>query len=335
MKDVIEALAAAGRHGDTELTHMTLGEMVIPREIQDAEPGMMQAIMKAFNKQGVDWRKFQVGGIEDKRNPATGAREYFLGGLGVVGDVVGGLGNEGGEGGVGQQKSTPDRQAPTVSQAASQGQSVDPGYGFEREPTLGETVGTAVENTVGKQLSTPLGVAQTLLSPVPVFGQLATLGQLAADKAREAGLDVSVPAIGETPGGEAYQIEPTPVSSPGPSVQRTPGYKRPEQIQPPSTLDLSGDMTPLQQRAAIATYGTQGSASQYRDAPAADYYRNLLQRNLITPEGELAGYESVLPIEHQYLQQVLGLTYDPTTASLIDALTSTPSTSTLEQIAAA
>lgn len=79
MPGLVEILGAMGRGGDDQMAHVGTGEVVIPNEIIDQNPNLMSAIIKAFVNSGADWRQHMVGGEEDKRNPQTGAREYFFG----------------------------------------------------------------------------------------------------------------------------------------------------------------------------------------------------------------------------------------------------------------
>lgn len=67
----------AGRATDTVLAHMTLGEVVIPREIMEDEEAqqMISAVFQAF---GADIREFTVGDPSNKINPETGYPEFFF-----------------------------------------------------------------------------------------------------------------------------------------------------------------------------------------------------------------------------------------------------------------
>lgn len=78
-------------------------------------------------------------------------------------------------------------------------------------------------------------------------------------------------------------------------------------------------MTPLQQRAHIATMATQGADSSFRDPAALDYYKNVAFSDLVNDGGEAFG--DVLPVEQQFLQQVFGVSpRTDTTASFLSAL---------------
>lgn len=67
----------AGRATDTVLAHMTLGEVVIPREIME-DPEAQQMISAVFQAFGADMREFTVGDPANKINPETGYPEFFF-----------------------------------------------------------------------------------------------------------------------------------------------------------------------------------------------------------------------------------------------------------------
>ena len=90
----------------------------------------------------------------------------------------------------------------------------------------------------------------------------------------------------------------------------------PELPSVPSMLHFDPNMTELQMRAAIATGGTQGDISLYRQQPVFDFYKAMLQRAL----AGASDLESLLPVENQYLQQGFGLRYNPEPRALLDAL---------------
>lgn len=79
----------------------------------------------------------------------------------------------------------------------------------------------------------------------------------------------------------------------------------------PQFLQGSGNlvegMTDLQRRSSIATRATSGEASAYRDPKTQEYYRNLALYSLTGPDGKPVQNAQVLPIERQYVTQVLGM----------------------------
>lgn len=80
MADFIDYMSAMGRGSDNDAVHVTRGEIVIPREVQDQEPAVVQAFIKAIQKlnekngTNKDWREFVVG--SGKINPETGMEEF-------------------------------------------------------------------------------------------------------------------------------------------------------------------------------------------------------------------------------------------------------------------
>lgn len=67
----------AGRATDTVLAHMTLGEVVIPRQIME-DPEAQQMINAVFEAFGANIREFTVGDPANKINPETGYPEFFF-----------------------------------------------------------------------------------------------------------------------------------------------------------------------------------------------------------------------------------------------------------------
>ena len=97
-----------------------------------------------------------------------------------------------------------------------------------------------------------------------------------------------------------------------------PSFAAPPELTAPSGLGLEG-LSPLQRRSLIASHGLSGQG-RFRDSATRRYYRNLLQRGLVSDSGALGDYGDVLPIEQQYLRDVMGLTFQPNVKSLLDAL---------------
>gem|GEM_PF-3309963 len=67
-------LALQGRGGDTEIAHVTPGEVVIPRQLQT--PEIMKRIAETAERQGIDPRQLTVGHYYNNINPNTGAMEF-------------------------------------------------------------------------------------------------------------------------------------------------------------------------------------------------------------------------------------------------------------------
>ncbi len=69
---------------------------------------------------------------------------------------------------------------------------------------------------------------------------------------------------------------------------------------------LTSGMSPLQQRSAIGTFGTQGVNPAFRTDDARRYYASLLAQELVSPTGAINEQAYMLPVEQQYLGSVFG-----------------------------
>ena len=72
----VRALAKQGRAGDTEVAHLTPGEVVVPKRVWQADPGLRQQAAAAMAQAGLDPAQYVVGHPNNSRNPSTGAREF-------------------------------------------------------------------------------------------------------------------------------------------------------------------------------------------------------------------------------------------------------------------
>lgn len=79
-------LAAMGRGGDTELAHLTLGEIVLPAAMQT--PEVMLELNLAAARTGISLDRFRIGMPQNSINPGTGVAEF-----GILGDVGHAAGN--------------------------------------------------------------------------------------------------------------------------------------------------------------------------------------------------------------------------------------------------
>ena len=330
-------MGALGRGTDSRAAHVTPGEMVIPKEILDNQPNLMSAIIKAFqgfseNVRPVEWRSYLVGDSTTPKNPATGAEEFGIGGVGGADSRAVGLddrdkqiGMQGGRKALGARGVNPG----TVGQATAGDVSSIGATGPSKQVgTIGGTkaVGVAPESESEGFLSglIPDPQSQTfapgVMSMVPGAGAFFEGMSELRDYATAQGWDVrdaSQGAFNSINEGRASpdnadRARARYVSQFSPAQQEaiTENFARPTAMEPPGHLGLSGAMTPLQQRTAIATGATQGE-SVYRSQDATDYYKNILQRSLIGAGGELGDYNQIMPIESQYLRSVLGLSYRP------------------------
>ena len=70
----LSTLKMLGRRGDTQVGHLTQGEMVVPTSAQT--PTVKAAIASAMRRTGVNPAQYVVGSAFNSRNPATGALEF-------------------------------------------------------------------------------------------------------------------------------------------------------------------------------------------------------------------------------------------------------------------
>ena len=66
----------AGRNGDTELGHLTRGEVVLPESVLNQGDTRSQ-VMEGFRGARRPFGRFEVGGRDDSINPTTGLREFY------------------------------------------------------------------------------------------------------------------------------------------------------------------------------------------------------------------------------------------------------------------
>ncbi len=86
-------LAAQGRGNDTEIAHVTPGELVVPRQLQT--PEFMAALSRAATEHNIPLEKLSIGNAKNRINPNTGAPEFWFDGFGN--GATGFFGNDGGE----------------------------------------------------------------------------------------------------------------------------------------------------------------------------------------------------------------------------------------------
>lgn len=359
MPGMVDILGQMGRHGDDQMAHVGTGEVVVPNEIIDQNPTLMSAIIKAFVNSGQDWRQFMVGGEEDKRNPQTGAREYFFdedpayGGPADFAESQQGIGG----GSSGQEDDRPSISRDPSSYQSNPGQRSDitgisgttdqshTGYG-PGTPGSGQSPGTLQPSPYGQPESDTTGAAYLGgMAPSAAAGlrqgglpggKLA--GSLLSGGITGAGLRGGAAFAGSllSPGGvmgnyQEYIGDPyrDRYGDDEPSVHRsTPAPRQAPAPAPgfsrpgaPAIPAYLGleGMSPQQMRSSLATRAVAGSDPRFRDVEARNLWRTLLQRDLISDTGDLGAYDSILPIEHQYARH-LGLDYDPTTEALLTAL---------------
>lgn len=76
MGKAVHAMAKKGRYGDNTVGHLTEGEVVVPKGVWQADPGLRQRTADAMARVGLDPAQYVVGHPRNSRNPRTGAREF-------------------------------------------------------------------------------------------------------------------------------------------------------------------------------------------------------------------------------------------------------------------
>ena len=75
-KSGLDVLAGMGRYGDTEVAHLTPGEVVVPRRVMQNDPALRRHAAQSMTKAGLDPERYVVGSPKSSRNPRTGAPEF-------------------------------------------------------------------------------------------------------------------------------------------------------------------------------------------------------------------------------------------------------------------
>jgi len=78
-------------------------------------------------------------------------------------------------------------------------------------------------------------------------------------------------------------------------------------------------MTPLQSRTKIASGALQGQG-EYLAPDMQDYYRDVAFYSLLDPQGSPAANDAIVPIERQYVKNVLGRGTGDTVETFLQAL---------------
>lgn len=71
-------MAEKGRGGDSELAHVTPGDVVIPHAVIMENPEFLVKLKQIMGKHGVDYQTHVVGSGKESVNPDTGAKEFGM-----------------------------------------------------------------------------------------------------------------------------------------------------------------------------------------------------------------------------------------------------------------
>lgn len=90
-----EEMAMAGRNGDTVVGHLTEGELVVPTEVFEGNPDLVDILFSRMREAGIeDPERYIVGSELNSINPETGMPEFFIGSIGkAVGGAFGAVGS--------------------------------------------------------------------------------------------------------------------------------------------------------------------------------------------------------------------------------------------------
>lgn len=75
-KDEMERHYAAMRGGDNQMSYTESGDLVIPPEVQQANPGLVLAAMQTMQAMGANPMQYVSGSPEGSYNPDTGVQEF-------------------------------------------------------------------------------------------------------------------------------------------------------------------------------------------------------------------------------------------------------------------
>jgi len=340
LRDLAKALARAGRGKDTMLAHITPREAKVLDAIgggdtnpQTGLPEYGEGGADAGSTGGDSGTGSSGGGPAGGSDPGTGrggggpaggtagaasggGGEADRGGRASRGDVRGGAQGRGpgrggtGRGGIGssvggggqagRSEVRSGTNAPGKGLGVARG-----GFGIGAQNAAAEA--EAAENAIrdkrvrqvtGIMMGMPIDqlhdIAEVIGEGISAFGgpSAGTIGS--ADPNAPGVTGVAGPA--DVSGGESPPGEPLAL----------PGLERPEEIPFPQFLGISDAMTPLQQRAKIATFGTAGEVGGFRGPEAQEVYKNILLRSILGDENQVLPGSQILPVEAQYAQQALG-----------------------------
>ena len=170
-----QRLARMGRGTDSEVGHLTPGEVVVPREVL-AQMGTSEQLRRGFVAAGIDMGRYTVGGGDDARNPRTGMREFRGGGAEGTGDPGP---NGGGEGG-------PGAEDPSEGFTGPGGAADAPSRGGPTGADVGDGGETAIDPVVAAQPMDPLDVRARMVAEHEVEHVLPTTGTFTAENEEEA-----------------------------------------------------------------------------------------------------------------------------------------------------
>ena len=77
IKSVADRMASMGRNGDNYIVHATEKEMIVPKDVAENNPELMNQVKQAIAADGTDPERYVVGSDRNSINPYTGQPEFF------------------------------------------------------------------------------------------------------------------------------------------------------------------------------------------------------------------------------------------------------------------
>jgi hypothetical protein len=77
IKSVADRMASMGRNGDNYIVHATEKEMIVPQDVAENNPELMNQLKQAIAADGTDPERYVVGSDRNSINPYTGQPEFF------------------------------------------------------------------------------------------------------------------------------------------------------------------------------------------------------------------------------------------------------------------
>ena len=77
MKEVADRMASMGRNGDNYIVHATEQEVIVPRDVVENNPQLINQLKDAIAADGTDPERYVVGSSSNSINPMTGQPEFF------------------------------------------------------------------------------------------------------------------------------------------------------------------------------------------------------------------------------------------------------------------
>jgi hypothetical protein len=77
IKEVADRMASMGRNGDNYIVHATEQEVIIPRDVVENNPKLINQVKDAIAADGTDPDRYVVGSSSNSINPLTGQPEFF------------------------------------------------------------------------------------------------------------------------------------------------------------------------------------------------------------------------------------------------------------------